>query len=503
MVLKKLFIICCIMSICIGCCEMIYASESIYDFQEEQLDEKYQQDDYVYGNEDNVIFYKQEVNDSKVFAPSILSIKDRDYFLNNIQSSSYAVNTRNGIKHLYNLTRYSFKENSMDVNEKYVYSMDVTEGNSYLYDSDIDINGKMKLGKKVIVNMTVTYDDGRVVKRTLKEETESVKYLDFQKILYKMSEESISSLDVFIGGSGKVIIYGPYRVYSNTTIWSNYTGVNDNKYVTFVKRSKTPVTFINTNDTHSKNYMSSASAIEENDSYKAGRNISISKMYIDIDDNYPSSGVDATNVNIIKMIHASNIIISNCCFEANESYSFHNHVIELSAVKNCKIKNCSFVANTYNNISDTDMNNKYITNEAIQVESGKWTSNPFARFQDVFYTDTYNGSKYSDSFIHLLNKSDEVEVSGCKFINVPNCVGDHLGGKVHNYSKNINIVDCEFDRPKIAIHLRSLRNVLIQDCKINGNKIRGFSKYVTSDKKYESQNGMYQDSTVCEDIEFK
>ena len=300
----------------------------------------------MYGNEDNVIFYKQEVNDSKVFAPSILSIKDRDYFLNNIQSSSYAVNTRNGIKHLYNLTRYSFKENSMDVNEKYVYSMDVTEGNSYLYDSDIDINGKMKLGKKVIVNMTVTYDDGRVVKRTLKEETESVKYLDFQKILYKMSEESISSLDVFIGGSGKVIIYGPYRVYSNTTIWSNYTGVNDNKYVTFVKRSKTPVTFINTNDTHSKNYMSSASAIEENDSYKAGRNISISKMYIDIDDNYPSSGVDATNVNIIKMIHASNIIISNCCFEANESYSFHNHVIELSAVKNCKKKNCSFVANT-------------------------------------------------------------------------------------------------------------------------------------------------------------
>lgn len=41
MVMKKLFIICCIMSICIGCCEMIYASESIYDFQEEQLDEKY------------------------------------------------------------------------------------------------------------------------------------------------------------------------------------------------------------------------------------------------------------------------------------------------------------------------------------------------------------------------------------------------------------------------------------------------------------------------------
>ena len=53
--MKKLFIICCIKSICIGCCEMIYASESIYDFQEEQLDEKYQQDDYVYGNEDNVI----------------------------------------------------------------------------------------------------------------------------------------------------------------------------------------------------------------------------------------------------------------------------------------------------------------------------------------------------------------------------------------------------------------------------------------------------------------
>lgn len=464
-----------------------YSKKNILDNSETRSDDDMIIDDYIYGEESNVIKYSTEDVINKSFSTNLNQESDilftqKSYSLSQRVSSYSTMNSVNNIGYI---TRYSFNDTGEHIPSKDVfYDISITSGTSYLFDQDPGHNGKMKLGKNVIVTLKITTSSGEIVNKTIKDETSTVKYLDLQKLLQEVTKSEVSSISIFIGGTGKAIIYGPYRIYSNTTLKSNYTGVGDNKYVTFTKRSDAGVTFINTDDNHSGKHLYNLDYYEEKDSYRAGNNISFKNFNIDLDDNYNAVGDNTTNVNLIKMIHASNIEISNCEFNANESRSFHNHVIEFSGVSNSKINKCRFIAQNFVDISKSDMDNRYMYNEAIQIESSRWRSNPFCRFSNFFYTDTYTGKKYTENYLHMFNQSQNVSIDSCYFKNVPTCLGDHLGGTNRNYSSYVNISNCDFVNSKVAIHLRSYKNATIQNCKADGNKITQFSTKVTGNNKY-------------------
>lgn len=134
------------------------------------------------------------------------------------------------------------------------------------------------------------------------------------------------------------------------------------------------------------------------------------------------------NCTAVSFIHAQRVNIENCQF-INHTTSWHQ--IELSACKNCKVKDCYF-----------DCTGK--PSEAIQIES------------------PYNGSAWPWSN-GAIDDTPAVfnEVCGCTFYNGVVAVGNH-GGGVANYT---NIHDCVFDTfSEMAVQFYGGASNTVHDC---------------------------------------
>lgn len=454
-------------------------------------------DDEVYDEGDDVVRYNGTLTE----------------MLRNLNSASTLSTTSTAVPttNINVLTRYSV-DNGVGTSTGN-YAISVTTGSGYRYDRDsysLNENGKILVASGVTVLLKTKSTSGTVTNTYLKSASQGASYIDLQKALRKVTESDVASIAIVFGGSGNVYLYGPYRIYSNTTISSNYSSTASS-YVNFIKKSKVGVGFINTDDSSSENYISGKTTVlNSNDGYRAAKNITFSGMYIDIDYNYEGTTDDnTTNVNVIKMIHASDITVSNCEFHADKSRNFRNHVIEFTGVKDSIIDDCKFVADTYETMTDSEVDSTYFKKEAVQIESARWGSNPFAKFPDPFYNDVYTRTGNNCGFIiptnvsnwlNEYNKSDNITISNCTFNKVPNCVGDHLGSVLNNYSTNIDLIDNNFYNSQIAIHLRSLKNVTISGCSTNIGLIHGYSKRVRCSNSLADE---YNNSSYTSNVTFE
>lgn len=481
----------------------------------------------VYASDESEDYYEDEFVEEIVYDEGEeIDLYCETDWLNNLSSrvknlyrtgaSSYTLGNDVVLNSLKRLSYYKV-DNGVEKNIEKVYNICVTNGDEYVYSvnsvlgNDGKFNGKILLDSGVTMSIHMTDKEGNISKRIIKTSDMVSCYVDFQKVLMKITDKNISSIKILFGGNGKVYIYGPYRVYSNTIIRSNYSE-NKETGVRFIKAGKNAMVFTNVDDTSSKNYIS-PKALVHNDFYRAGKNISFENMFFDIDYTYECMDASPTNVCVVKMIHASDINVSGCKFEANCSKNFRSHIIEFTAVKDSKVKNCLFEALRYENTKDDGLfEERYFNAEAFQIESGRWSANPFGKFPDPFYTDVYKITGDNKHYVvpttsnwsNEYNKSFNIQVDNCKFVNVPNCVGSHYGRfstkgsqKGYDFSSDILINNCDFINSKIAIHLRGLRDVEIKNCHTNNNLlIRSFSERVRSSNKITQPNNDKTDDFV-------
>lgn len=140
-----------------------YSKKNILDNSETRSDDDMIIDDYIYGEESNVIKYSTEDVINKSFSTNLNQESDilftqKSYSLSQRVSSYSTMNSVNNIGYI---TRYSFNDTGEHIPSKDVfYDISITSGTSYLFDQDPGHNGKMKLGKNVIVTLKITTSDG-------------------------------------------------------------------------------------------------------------------------------------------------------------------------------------------------------------------------------------------------------------------------------------------------------------------------------------------------------
>ena len=200
---------------------------------------------------------------------------------------------------------------------------------------------------------------------------------------------------------GTFRVYGPYRIYGNTTILAPSNDV-------IFEKMKSIYLFINTDD-------DSAKAYNFTKGYYAGSgNIKIDGIQFDMKN---------LNSQIGKFIHGTGFTISNCTVK-NGGYNFH--VFEFTSLKNVKVQNCVFqdlkVGWTK---GSTDTNH-----EVLQIESAIKEAFPYCLYSKYGYVQRCTG----------------VTISSCTFKNVVVAIGNHsTSQRADNYQSNITISKCKFD----------------------------------------------------------
>ena len=198
---------------------------------------------------------------------------------------------------------------------------------------------------------------------------------------------------------GTFRIYGPYRIYGNTTLRAPQKDVVFEKYNDLY-------TFINTDDDAAKAY-------DFNNGFYAGSgNIRFENLEF---------SMRGYNPQVAKLMHANNINIINCIVRNGR---YNSHVFELSCLKNVKIQGCTF-RDLLVNIGNV----KSAKYEVIQIESALKGGFPYCLY-----------SKYS-----YAQRCDNISIDSCKFINILRGIGSHATStSADNYQNNIKINKCTF-----------------------------------------------------------
>lgn len=200
--------------------------------------------------------------------------------------------------------------------------------------------------------------------------------------------------------TGNFRIYGPYRIYGNTTIRAPKNDVIFEKYYN-------SYTFINTDDEAAKKYNFN------NGLYAGSGNITLENLQFNARGYNPEVG---------KFIHAKGINIFKCKVW-NGKYNFH--VFEFACCQNVRVQGCTF-QDLLVGIGDI----KSGLHEVLQIESAYKPSFPYCK---------YNKYGYSQ-------RSDNVLISSCIFKNVLRGIGTHITNQdSENYQKNITIQNCTFE----------------------------------------------------------
>ncbi len=198
---------------------------------------------------------------------------------------------------------------------------------------------------------------------------------------------------------GTFRLYGPYRIYGNTSL------ISPNQDAVFEKQNNV-YTFINTDDAAAKNYDFSKG------NYAGSGNIKFDGL------DFNMMGL---NPQIGKFIHASNINIVNCTFRNGR---YNSHVFELTSLKNVKFSNCLF-KNLLVDIGDT----KTGDHEVIQIESAMKKAFPYCLYKEYGYSQRCTG----------------VSIESCKFNKILRGVGNHSSSSdSQNYQENIKIKNTIF-----------------------------------------------------------
>ena len=222
--------------------------------------------------------------------------------------------------------------------------------------------------------------------------------------------------------TGNFRIYGPYRIYGNTTIRAPKNDVIFEKYYN-------SYTFINTDDDAAKKYNFN------NGLYAGSGNITLENLQFNARGYNPEIG---------KFIHAKNINVFKCKIW-NGKYSFH--VFEFACCQNVKVQGCTF-QDLLVGIGDV----KSGLHEVLQIESAYKPSFPYCQY-----------SKYGYS-----QRSDNVLISSCIFINILRGIGTHITNQnSENYQKNITIQNCTFEGVvEYAINFECRSQVKIKSLKV-------------------------------------
>lgn len=221
---------------------------------------------------------------------------------------------------------------------------------------------------------------------------------------------------------GNFRIYGPYRIFGNTTLRA------PSKDVIFQKYSNS-YTFINTDDDAAKKYNFN------NGLYAGSGNITLEDLQFDARGYNPEVG---------KFIHGKNIHIYRCKVK-NGKYNFH--VFEFACCQNVRVQGCTF-QDLLVGIGDV----KSGLHEVLQIESAYKPSFPYCQY-----------SKYGYS-----QRSDNVLISSCIFKNVLRGIGTHITNQnSENYQKNITIQNCTFEGiVEYAINFECRSQVKIKSLKV-------------------------------------
>ena len=193
---------------------------------------------------------------------------------------------------------------------------------------------------------------------------------------------------------GTFRVYGPYRIYGNTTILAPSNDV-------IFEKMRSIYLFINTDD-------ESAKAYDFTRGYYAGSgNIKIDGIQFEMKN---------LNSQIGKFIHGTGFTISNCTVKNGK---FDSHVFEFTSLKNVKVQNCVF----------QDLKVGWTE----KIESATEKGFPYCLYSKYGYVQRCNG----------------VTVSSCTFKNVTIAIGNHsTSSSADNYQSNIVVSNCDFDGAK-------------------------------------------------------
>ncbi|MCR5667049.1 MAG: right-handed parallel beta-helix repeat-containing protein [Eubacterium sp.] len=173
------------------------------------------------------------------------------------------------------------------------------------------------------------------------------------------------------------------------------------------------------------------------------------------------------NTDVVRIDHAKNVVIKNATFKN----VYDCHLLELVAVKNGTVSNCSFSGFVYN---VKHKNQVEYGREAVQIESA-WTNNP----KNLSDLDSAwaSGSKIDGT------SCKNIVVTGCTFKDYPICVGQHHTSTSSKYknSKGITISNntitagSKYTYFKTAISCGGLDSVTISN-----NYVKGPYQYGTN-----------------------
>lgn len=218
----------------------------------------------------------------------------------------------------------------------------------------------------------------------------------FQNLLSKTKSGGTLTIHFY---HGTFRLYGPYRIYGNTTLRAPQKDA-------FFEKYNDLYTFINTDDATAKVYNFA------NGFYAGSGNIKFENLEFNM---------RGLNPQVAKLIHASNINVINCNVYNGR---YNSHVFELSCLKNVKIQGCIF-KDLLVNIGNT----KFGKHEVIQIESAIKAGFPYCQY-----------SKYS-----YAQRCDNVLIDSCKFTNVLRGIGNHATSvNADNYQSGIRINKCTF-----------------------------------------------------------
>ncbi len=203
---------------------------------------------------------------------------------------------------------------------------------------------------------------------------------------------------------GTFRVYGPYRIYGNTTILAPSNDV-------IFEKMRSIYLFINTDD-------ESAKAYDFTRGYYAGSgNIKIDGIQFEMKN---------LNSQIGKFIHGTGFTISNCTVKNGK---FDSHVFEFTSLKNVKVQNCVFQDLK---VGWTEKSTDKVW-EVLQIESATEKGFPYCLYSKYGYVQRCNG----------------VTVSSCTFKNVTIAIGNHsTSSSADNYQSNIVVSNCDFDGAK-------------------------------------------------------
>ncbi len=194
-------------------------------------------------------------------------------------------------------------------------------------------------------------------------------------------------------------IYGPYRIYGNTSL------ISPNKDAIFEKYNNV-YSFINTDDVSAESYKFSKG------NYAGSGNI----RFEGIDFN-----MRGLNPQIAKFIHATGINLIDCTFRNGK---YNSHVLEFTSLKNVSVKGCIFkdLLVGIGNVKTGDY-------EVIQIESATKKAFPYCLY-----------SKYSYS-----QRCSNIKIENCKFNGILRGIGNHSSStNKENFQGKIELNDLNF-----------------------------------------------------------